>query len=307
MKVNYSKLFNILEEKGISKTQLKESLDLSSATLAKLSKNQQISMTTLMSICEFLKCQSGDVMEFEVETNGKTLLNQLREEKSIGLKGGIYHQTQIKLAYNSNHIEGSKLTEEQTRYIYETNTIGFEKETVNIDDIIEAINHFQCFDYILECADDILTEDIIKKIHKILKNNTSDSRASWFNVGEYKQKPNMVGDMPTTPPELVEGEIKKILSKYRENTKVAMTDILEFHYEFERIHPFQDGNGRVGRLIIFKECLKHNIAPFIIDEEHKLYYYRGLKEFKNEPGYLVDTCLSAQDKYKELLNYFGVE
>ena len=307
MKVNYSKLFNILEEKGISKTQLKESLDLSSATLAKLSKNQQISMTTLMSICEFLKCQSGDVMEFEVETNGKTLLNQLREEKSIGLKGGIYHQTQIKLAYNSNHIEGSKLTEEQTRYIYETNTIGLEKETVNIDDIIEAINHFQCFDYILECADDILTEDIIKKIHKILKNNTSDSRASLFNVGEYKQKPNMVGDMPTTPPELVEGEIKKILSKYRENTKVAMTDILEFHYEFERIHPFQDGNGRVGRLIIFKECLKHNIAPFIIDEEHKLYYYRGLKEFKNEPGYLVDTCLSAQDKYKELLNYFGVE
>lgn len=307
MKVNYSKLFNILEEKGISKTQLKESLDLSSATLAKLSKNQQISMTTLMSICEFLKCQSGDVMEFEVETNGKTLLNQLREEKSIGLKGGIYHQTQIKLAYNSNHIEGSKLTEEQTRYIYETNTIGLEKETVNIDDIIEAINHFQCFDYILECADDILTEDIIKKIHKILKNNTSDSRVSWFNVGEYKQKPNMVGDMPTTPPEQVEGEIKKILSKYRENTKVAMTDILEFHYEFERIHPFQDGNGRVGRLIIFKECLKHNIAPFIIDEEHKLYYYRGLKEFKNEPGYLVDTCLSAQDKYKELLNYFGVE
>lgn len=307
MKVNYSKLFNILEEKGISKTQLKESLDLSSATLAKLSKNQQISMTTLMSICEFLKCQSGDVMEFEMETNGKTLLNQLREEKSIGLKGGIYHQTQIKLAYNSNHIEGSKLTEEQTRYIYETNTIGLEKETVNIDDIIEAINHFQCFDYILECADDILTEDIIKKIHKILKNNTSDSRVSWFNVGEYKQKPNMVGDMPTTPPELVEGEIKKILSKYRENTKVAMTDILKFHYEFERIHPFQDGNGRVGRLIIFKECLKHNIAPFIIDEEHKLYYYRGLKEFKNEPGYLVDTCLSAQDKYKELLNYFGVE
>lgn len=307
MKVNYSKLFNILEEKGISKTQLKESLDLSSATLAKLSKNQQISMTTLMSICEFLKCQSGDVMEFEMETNEKTLLNQLREEKSIGLKGGIYHQTQIKLAYNSNHIEGSKLTEEQTRYIYETNTIGLEKETVNIDDIIEAINHFQCFDYILECADDILTEDIIKKIHKILKNNTSDSRVSWFNVGEYKQRPNMVGDMPTTPPELVEGEMKKLLSKYRENTKVTLVDILKFHYEFERIHPFQDGNGRVGRLIIFKECLKHNIVPFIIDEEHKLYYYRGLKEFKNEPGYLVDTCLSAQDKYKELLNYFGVE
>lgn len=307
MKVNYSKLFNILEEKGISKTQLKESLDLSSATLAKLSKNQQISMTTLMSICEFLKCQSGDIMEFEMETNEKTLLSQLREEKSIGLKGGIYHQTQIKLAYNSNHIEGSKLTEEQTRYIYETNTIGLEKETVNIDDIIEAINHFQCFDYILECADDILTEDIIKKIHKILKNNTSDSRVSWFNVGEYKQRPNMVGDMQTTPPELVEGEMKKLLSKYRENTKVTLVDILKFHYEFETIHPFQDGNGRVGRLIIFKECLKHNIVPFIIDEEHKLYYYRGLKEFKNEPGYLVDTCLSAQDKYKELLNYFGVE
>lgn len=307
MKVNYSKLFNILEEKGISKTQLKESLDLSSATLAKLSKNQQISMTTLMSICEFLNCQSGDVMEFEMETDEKTLLGQLREEKNMGLKGGIYHQTQIKLAYNSNHIEGSKLTEEQTRYIYETNTIGLEKEAVNIDDIIEAINHFQCFDYILECADDILTEDIIKKIHRILKNNTSDSRVSWFNVGEYKQKPNMVGDMPTTLPKLVEGEMKNLLSKYRENTKVTLVDILKFHYEFERIHPFQDGNGRVGRLIIFKECLKNNIVPFIIDEEHKLYYYRGLKEFKNESGYFVDTCLSAQDKYKELLNYFGVE
>lgn len=307
MKITYRKLFEILKEKEISKTQLKDILDLSSATLAKLSKNQPISMNTLVAICEYLKCQPSDVMEIVEDQDQETLLYKLREEKNIKLKGGIYHQTQIKLTYNSNHMEGSRLTEEQTRYIYETNTIGVEKTPANIDDIIETVNHFQCFDYILDCADEVLTENIIKEIHKILKTNTSDSRLSWFNVGEYKSKPNMVGDLQTTSPNQVSTEIKKLLTWYNKKTDINVNDIIEFHYRFEQIHPFQDGNGRVGRLIIFKECLKHNIVPFIIDETHKFYYYRGLREFENEPGYLTDTCLSAQDNYKALLKYFGYE
>lgn len=307
MKITYRKLFEILKEKEISKTQLKDILDLSSATLAKLSKNQPISMNTLVAICEYLKCQPSDVMEIVEDQDQETLLYKLREEKNIKLKGGIYHQTQIKLTYNSNHMEGSRLTEEQTRYIYETNTIGVEKTPANIDDIIETVNHFQCFDYILDYADEVLTENIIKEIHKILKTNTSDSRLSWFNVGEYKSKPNMVGDLQTTSPNQVSAEIKKLLTWYNKKTDINVNDIIEFHYKFEQIHPFQDGNGRVGRLIIFKECLKHNIVPFIIDETHKFYYYRGLREFENEPGYLTDTCLSAQDNYKALLKYFGYE
>lgn len=235
------------------------------------------------------------------------LLSRLQEEKSIKLKGGIYHQTQIKLAYNSNHIEGSRLTEEQTRYIYETNTIGVEKTPANIDDIIEAVNHFQCFDYMLDCANDVLTEDTIKTMHKILKSNTSDSRLEWFNVGEYKSQPNMVADMTTASPDEVGKEMKKLISEYQKISNVTFKDILNFHVRFERIHPFQDGNGRVGRLIMFKECLKYNIVPFIIDEQHKLFYYRGLREWNNEKGYLTDTCLSAQDNYKALLDYFKIK
>lgn len=242
----------------------------------------------------------------EKDADKTSLLYQLREEKRIHLKGGIYHQTQVKLAYNSNHMEGSRLTEEQTRYIYETNTIGFEKEPVNVDDVIEMVNHFQCFDYILDCALEELSENIIKKIHLMLKSNTSDCRLEWFNVGDYKQRSNMVGDYKTTPPGKVEKEVQQLLSEYHHKEGIAFEDIIWFHYQFERIHPFQDGNGRVGRLIIFKECLKYNIVPFIIDERHKLFYYRGLKEFGNEKGYLTDTCLSAQDAYKEMLEYFTV-
>lgn len=234
------------------------------------------------------------------------LLCQMREEKKIKLKGGIYHQTQVKFAYNSNHIEGSRLTEEQTRYIYETNTIESENEPANIDDIIETVNHFQCFDYIIDCAEDILTEDIIKKLHLILKSNTSDSRLEWFNIGDYKLRSNIVGDSKTTPPEKVRSELQKLLLEYQNKTNITLDDLIEFHYYFEKIHPFQDGNGRVGRLIIFKECLKYNIVPFIIDESYKMYYYRGLKEFEREKGYLIGTCLSAQDVYKELLEYFQI-
>jgi len=241
-------------------------------------------------------------MEKEIEKS--SFLYRLKEEKQIRLKGGIYHQTQIKLAYNSNHIEGSTLTEEQTRYIYETNTVGFGEKAVNVDDIIETVNHFQCFDYILDCAQEVLTEEIIKKIHFILKSNTSDSRLEWFRVGDYKQHSNMVGESKTTLPAKVKQEIQKLLSEYQQKDTVLLEDIVSFHYQFEKIHPFQDGNGRVGRLIMFKECLKYNIVPFIIDERHKFYYYRGLKEFKNEIGYLMGTCLPAQKEYAKLLDYF---
>lgn len=307
MKVSYKKLFNILKNRGITKTALGNALDLSSTTLAKLAKDEQISMNTLIGICNYLNCQPGDIMEVRYEIDKDTLLYRLTEEKNAKSKGSIYHQTQIKLAYNSNHIEGSRLTEDQTRYIYETNTIGFDKEPVNIDDIMETINHFQCFDYMIECANNTLDEEFIKNVHKILKTNTSDSRISWFNVGEYKSRRNMVGDMKTVPPEKVKDEMNKLLEEYWKKQNITLEDILDVHVRFERIHPFQDGNGRVGRIIIFKECLKHNIVPFIIEDNLKFFYYRGLKEWDNEKGYLMDTCLTAQDRYKAYLDYFEIK
>ncbi|MEE1476222.1 Fic family protein [Fusobacterium sp.] len=235
------------------------------------------------------------------------MLKQLIEEKGIKLKGGIYHQIQINFAYNSNHIEGSRLSEDQTRYIYETHSIISNKEeTISINDVNETLNHFRCFDYILENVN-ILTEELIKEIHKILKTNTLDSLQDWFKVGEYKLRPNTVGGKRTTPPSKVKGEMRKLLKEYNEKENITFDDIIEFHYNFESIHPFQDGNGRVGRLIMFKECLRNNIVPFIIDEKYKAFYYRGLKEFEYEKGYLIDTCLSAQDKFKELLDYFEIE
>jgi Fic family protein len=229
-----------------------------------------------------------------------TLLDWLREEKNMRLKGGIYHTTQIKLCYNSNRIEGSRLTEDQTRYIFETNTICTgDKETANVNDIIETKNHFTCFDYILDNADLPLSEEIIKSIHKILKTATTDSAGEWFRIGGYKARPNMVGDIETTPPREVKSAMKGILDEYTQKERNDFEGIVRFHYRFERIHPFQDGNGRVGRLVLFKECIKNGITPFIIAEEHKQFYYRGLREFDRSPGYLLDTCRSAQDAHKE--------
>lgn len=235
------------------------------------------------------------------------LLNILKEQKDMKLNGGIYHKTQIELTYNSNHIEGSSLTHEQTRFIFETNTIGVESVPVNVDDVVETANHFKCVDYIIENATKQLTESMIKELHFILKNGTSDSRKEWFNVGQYKKLPNEVGGEETCPPEKVKVEMKKLLAAYNLIKNKTFENIIEFHKQFEKIHPFQDGNGRVGRLIMFKECLANNLVPFIIDEEHKLYYYRGLKEWANEKGFLIDTCLSCQDKYKEWLKYFKIE
>ncbi len=235
-----------------------------------------------------------------------TLLDILRDQKEGKYSGGIYHRTQIDLTYNSNHMEGSRLTRNQTRYIFETNTVGVENEVLNVDDIIETVNHFRCIDLVIDHADDILSEKFIKKLHLTLKNGTSDSRKDWFAVGEYKKIPNEVGGMDTALPEEVADKMKTLLKEYNVIKEKTLEDILDFHVKFERIHPFQDGNGRVGRLIMFKECLKHNIVPFIIEDNLKLFYYRGLKEWDNEKGYLTDTCLTAQDKYKTYLNYFRI-
>ena len=236
----------------------------------------------------------------------QNLLERLRAEKKASVKGGIYHKIQIELTYNSNHIEGSKLTHDQTRYIFETNTIGAENDALNVDDIIETANHFKCIDMVIDNATYRLTEKFIKELHFTLKSGTSDSRKDWFNVGEYKKLPNEVGGKETANPEDTANKIKALLKNYNQKDEHTLEEIIDFHYRFETIHPFQDGNGRVGRLIMFKECLKNNIVPFIIDEDLKMFYYRGLSEWNNEKGYLTDTCLAAQDKFKKYLEYFKV-
>ena len=237
----------------------------------------------------------------------ETLLTFLKREKDAALKGGIYHKIQIDLTYNSNHIEGSKLTHDQTRYIFETKTLGVTDKAVKVDDIVETVNHFRCIDLIIEGAHTKLTESFIKQLHFILKSGTTDSQKSWFRVGEYKQLENEVGGSETTKPAEVAGAIKALLKEYNSKSKIFFDDILDFHVRFESIHPFQDGNGRIGRLIMFKECLKHNIVPFIITEELKMYYYRGIKNWKDERGYLRDTCLTGQDAMKATLDYFGIK
>ena len=235
------------------------------------------------------------------------LLDILQDEKKNKYSGGIYHKTQIDLTYNSNHMEGSRLTHDQTRYIFETNTIGIENEVLNVDDVIETANHFRCIDMIIDHAKSALTEKIIKELHLILKNSTSDSRKEWFAVGDYKKLPNEVGGRDTALPEEVSEQMRALLAKYNAKKSKTFKDILDFHVRFERIHPFQDGNGHVGRLIMFKECLKYNIVPFIIEDNLKMFYYRGLKEWGKENGYLMDTCLAAQDRYKAYLDYFRIE
>lgn len=236
----------------------------------------------------------------------KTLLDVLLAEKVAKLHGGIYHRVQIDLTYNSNHIEGSRLTHDQTRFIFETNTIGMSDGAVKVDDVVETANHFKCIDMVIDSAAHVLSEAFIKQLHATLKSGTSNSRQDWFAVGDYKKLPNEVGGMDTAQPEEVASQMKKLLSEYNANKEKSFDDLLDFHYRFERIHPFQGGNGRVGRLVLFKECLRNNIVPFIIDEDTKLYYYRGLKEWERERGYLRDTCLAAQDKFKKYLDYFRI-
>lgn len=235
------------------------------------------------------------------------LLKALREQMEMRLKGGIYHRTQVDLTYNSNHIEGSRLTHDQTRFIFETNTIGIKDETIRVDDIMETVNHFRCIDHIILHADDRLTEGLLKQLHGMLKAGTSDSRKSWFMVGDYKKLPNEVGGIETASPENVHRQIKSLLKDYNSTMHHTFDEILDFHHRLEVIHPFQDGNGRVGRLVMFKECLRNNIVPFIITEQLRDFYYRGLQQWPHIPGYLRDTCLAAQDDYKLLLDYFKIK
>ncbi|MCM1266441.1 MAG: Fic family protein [Bacteroidales bacterium] len=238
----------------------------------------------------------------------QNLLARLKLEKESGIPGGIYHKIQIDLTYNSNHMEGSRLTHDQTRYIFETNTIGIQDAAVNVDDIVETSNHFRCIDHVIDYANYPLSESFIKQLHVILKTGTSDSRKAWFNVGSYKRFENEVGGKVTTKPADVSKEMKNLLKTYHQHkTKRTLQEIIAFHYTFEKIHPFQDGNGRIGRLIMFKECLRNDVTPFIIEDTLKEFYYRGLKEWEREPGYLIDTCLTAQDRFKASMDYFNLE
>lgn len=290
-------------------------------SVAQVAKNWNLSERTVRNYCAsgkipdaFLTGKTWNIPENaeppkrsnSVKQAPSNLLEVLKAEKASKISGGIYHKIQVELTYNSNHIEGSKLTHDQTRYIYETNTIGFTDSTINVDDIVETANHFKCIDMVIDKAPKPLSETFIKQLHMVLKNGTSDSRKDWFAVGDYKKYPNEVGGKITTPPEEVHDKIKALISAYNKTDNKSFDDLISFHYEFERIHPFQDGNGRIGRLILFKECLKHNIVPFIIDENLKMFYYRGLSERQNEKGYLIDTCLTAQDKFKKYLDYFRI-
>lgn len=300
--ISYEGLIRLLEKNGLKKSELTAKLGISSRTIAKISKGEKLADNVIARLCDFFGCKKEDLF---TEVCDNRILQVLREEKNAKISGGLYHETQVRLTYNSNRIEGSKLSEDQTRLIFETNTIGAE-ESLPVDDIIETANHFRAIDYVIDCAEEPLTEEIIKKLHKILKTGTKDSYLSWFNVGDYKQKANVVGGNETTSPAKVHAAIKNLLAEY-EKKDVTINVVIEFHYNFEKIHPFQDGNGRVGRLICFKECLRFNIVPFIIEDNKKVFYYRGLKEWNTEKGYLTDTCLDGQDTYKELLNYFGIE
>ena len=240
------------------------------------------------------------------EISENKILQILRDEKEINLQGGLYHELQVRMTYNSNHIEGSKLSEDQTRYIFETNTVDA-GDGILVDDILETVHHFRAIDYVIENAEEILTEDIIKELHYILKHDTKDSTLPWFAVGDYKKRANAVGGRKTTKPADVHKEMKALLDEYNEKENVTIEDVIALHAEFELIHPFQDGNGRVSRLIVLKECLRHNLIPFIIEDSKKNYYYRGLKEWKNERGWLIDTCFDGQDNFKKLLDMFEIQ
>ena len=299
------------ENKKMTQLEIAEYLGVKPATISKYeSGTLEPNIESLKKIAELFGISIDELLkdeESQFDINKINILKVLREQKDMRLKGNLYHNTQIIFSYNTNHIEGSRLTEDQTRYIYETNTILFEEnEVAKVDDILEAANHFKLVNYMLDIADQELTEEMIKKFHKILKEGTSDSIKEWFNVGEYKKLPNEAGSMKTTDPKNVERDMIKLLEWYKALSDITINEIIEFHSRFEKIHPFQDGNGRVGRIIMFKECLKNNIVPFIILDKDKLFYYRGLKEYQSnkEKGYLIDTCLNAQDQYIKLIEYY---
>jgi len=301
--IDYSKLNDRLKVRGINKSELGNRLGISSRTIAKIARGERLSRIVMQKISGYLECSPEDLFE---EKSDNQLLQSLREEKSAGISGGIYHELQVRMTYNSNHMEGSKLTEDQTRLIFETNTIDI-GDGIPIDDILETVHHFRAIDYCIDIAEESLSEDIVKQLHYILKHDTKDSYLSWFAVGDYKNRANMVGGMETVAPKDVEREVRNLLENYLSKNDTTIEDIISFHAEFERIHPFQDGNGRVGRLIAFKECLKHSIVPFIIEDSKKGFYYRGLSNWNREKGYLIDTCLDGQDTVNALLQVFEIK
>ena len=300
---SYKKLDNKLKSKNLKKSDLVNILGISSRTISKISKNEKIANHVLDKIARFFDCNTADLFEEIYENH---ILQILKDEKNAKISGGLYHELQVKMTYNSNHIEGSKLSEDQTRLIFETRTIDA-SEGILIDDIIETSNHFRAIDYIIDNALEPLNEDIIKHIHLLLKQSTKDSDLEWFKVGDYKTKPNMVGGKLTALPKDVPTKMHNLIKNYNSKRNITIEDIIEFHANFEIIHPFQDGNGRVGRLIALKECLRFNIIPFIIEDSKKAYYYRGLSKRNEEKGWLIDTCLDGQDTFKELLKLLDIK
>ncbi len=299
MIVNQEKLKVLLKRQNITKSALCKKIGISSRTIAKIGKGEDIAQRIILKVAEYLNCEIKDL------TQGNEILRTLQAEKAHGLKGRLYHETQIRLTYNSNHIEGSKLTEDQTRYIFETKTLGGLPSNLPIDDVIETNNHFRCIDFIIDFADKDLTEEFILQLQALLKAGTKF--ADYYGAGKYKTLPNTVGGIETCKPQDVLRQMKKLISWYNSLKKVTLEDVVEFHYQFETIHPFQDGNGRIGRLIMFKECLKNDIIPFYIDDNFKAQYYNGLKNWKQEKGFLIETCHFGQDLYKRLLDYFDVK
>ena len=301
--IDYTALLSKLMEKGLTKSSLTTELGVSSRTVAKISKGEKIADHVLKKIAAYFSCEQE---ELYAVVSDNALLQRLRDEKSIRMNGGIYHELQIRMTYNSNHIEGSRLSEDQTRMIFETNTVDAE-DGIPVDDIIETVNHFRAIDYVIDVAEEPLTEQHIKDLHRLLKQSTKDSTLAWFRVGDYKMRPNVVGGRETTKPNDVPSKMQTLLVAYESKSGIDIDDIIDFHYEFEGIHPFQDGNGRVGRLIALIECLRFGIVPFIIEDTKKMYYYRGLAEWNQEKGYLTDTCLDGQDTFKRLMKQFEIE
>lgn len=307
MKYSYKPLFKTLETLGLSKGDLAKGAKLSTATLAKFGNDEPVSLEVIGRVCRFLGVTPEKVVLFLEDEKISPFYEALKDEMECGRKGGIYHEFQIVMTYNSNHIEGSTLSEDDTRYIFETNTLLPDgSKSIPVNDVTETINHFECIRYVISHAFEPLSEGFIKRLHFLLKNNTLDSRKPGFNVGEYKGMPNMVGGKRTVPPSHVKTEMSKLLQSYFVKETMTFEDVVDFHYKFESIHPFQDGNGRVGRLILMKECLRLGYLPVIIDEEIKAFYYRGLLEFEDAPGYLIDTCKAGQDKVRKLCRYFEI-
>ena len=300
---SYDGLEKVLSANGMTKTSLAAELGISSRTIAKMSKGEKIADHVLKKIADYFSCS---VAELCAEKTDNLILQTLRDEMRAKISGGLYHELQVRMTYNSNHIEGSKLSEDQTRLIFETRTINA-GDGVPVDDIIETVNHFCAIDYVIDVAEDELTEEIIKELHRILKQGTADSALAWFAVGDYKKRANVVGGRETAKPKDVPAQMKALLSAYNSAGTVTVEDIIAFHHDFESIHPFQDGNGRVGRLIALKECLRYGIVPFIIEDSKKAFYYRGLAEWESEKGYLIDTCLDGQDTFKRLLAMFDLD